>query len=89
MPPVGFKLTIPVFERTKTVHASDRAATVIGFCNYLADKIMNMKTDFACVNLKCTAMFLSYFSDFITSKIHLKPYVKIMQNATKIGLNLK
>jgi hypothetical protein len=29
MPHVGFELTIPVFERTKTVHALDRAATVI------------------------------------------------------------
>jgi hypothetical protein len=27
---VGFEPTIPVFERVKTVHASDRAATVIG-----------------------------------------------------------
>jgi hypothetical protein len=27
---VGFELIIPVFERAKTVHASDRAATVIG-----------------------------------------------------------
>jgi hypothetical protein len=33
MPPVGLEPTIPVFERTKTVHALDRAATVIGsFC---------------------------------------------------------
>jgi hypothetical protein len=30
MPRVGLEPTIPVFERTKTVHASDRAATVIG-----------------------------------------------------------
>jgi hypothetical protein len=30
MRPVGFELTIPVFERAKIVHASDRAATVIG-----------------------------------------------------------
>jgi hypothetical protein len=29
MPRVGFESTIPAFERTKTVHASDRAATVI------------------------------------------------------------
>jgi hypothetical protein len=29
MPRVAFEPTIPVFERTKTVHASDRAATVI------------------------------------------------------------
>jgi hypothetical protein len=30
MPLVGFKPTIPVFERAKTVQALDRAATVIG-----------------------------------------------------------
>jgi hypothetical protein len=30
MPLVGFEHTIPVFERAKTVHALDRAATVIG-----------------------------------------------------------
>jgi hypothetical protein len=30
MPRVGFEPTIPAFERAKTVHALDRAATVIG-----------------------------------------------------------
>jgi hypothetical protein len=30
MPGVGFEHTIPVFERAGTVHALDRAATVIG-----------------------------------------------------------
>jgi hypothetical protein len=30
MPQVGFKPKTPVFEREKTVHALDRAATVIG-----------------------------------------------------------
>jgi hypothetical protein len=30
MPKMGFEPTVPVFERVKTVHASDRAATVIG-----------------------------------------------------------
>jgi hypothetical protein len=30
MPRVGFEHTIPAFERLKTVHALDRAATVIG-----------------------------------------------------------
>jgi hypothetical protein len=35
MPRVGFVPTIPAFERAKTVHALDRAATVIGSsCNY-------------------------------------------------------
>jgi hypothetical protein len=33
MPRVRFEPTIPVFERAKTVHALDRAATVIG-CLY-------------------------------------------------------
>jgi hypothetical protein len=32
MPGVGLEPTIPVFERAKTVHALDRAATVIGLC---------------------------------------------------------
>jgi hypothetical protein len=30
MPQVGFEPTIPAFERAKTVHTLDRAATVIG-----------------------------------------------------------
>jgi hypothetical protein len=30
MPQVGFEPMIPVFERAKTVHALDSAATVIG-----------------------------------------------------------
>jgi hypothetical protein len=30
MPQVEFEPTIPVFDRAKTVHALDRAATVIG-----------------------------------------------------------
>jgi hypothetical protein len=30
MPSVGFKLTIPAFERAKTIHSLDLAATVIG-----------------------------------------------------------
>jgi hypothetical protein len=29
MPRVGFEPTIPAFERAKTVHALDRAATVL------------------------------------------------------------
>jgi hypothetical protein len=45
MPPVGFKPTIPVFERAKTVHVLDLAATVIGyprvyFTEYTLDVIL-------------------------------------------------
>jgi hypothetical protein len=35
MSQVGFELTIPVFERAKTVDGLDRAATVIGLKNFL------------------------------------------------------
>jgi hypothetical protein len=31
MPQVGFDIAIPVFERAETIHALERAATVIGF----------------------------------------------------------
>jgi hypothetical protein len=34
MPRAGFEPTIPAFERAKTVHALDRAATVIGYSLY-------------------------------------------------------
>jgi hypothetical protein len=40
---VGFELTIPVFERAKTVHASDRAATLIGKFQYCSCKIFSKK----------------------------------------------
>jgi hypothetical protein len=33
MPRVGFEPTTPVFERAKTIHALDRASTVIGLIN--------------------------------------------------------
>jgi hypothetical protein len=34
MPRVGFEPMIQVFERVKTVHALDRAATVIGIVSF-------------------------------------------------------
>jgi hypothetical protein len=37
MPLVGFEPMIPVFERAKTFHALDRAATVIGMFPHLHD----------------------------------------------------
>jgi hypothetical protein len=35
MPGVGFESTVPAFERAKTVHALNRAATVIGISTRL------------------------------------------------------
>jgi hypothetical protein len=39
MPQVGFEPTFPAFERAKTVHALDRAVTVIG---YIKIKLFNI-----------------------------------------------
>jgi hypothetical protein len=44
MPRVGFESTIPAFERAKTVHALDRAATVIGRRQIYGDSISNAST---------------------------------------------
>jgi hypothetical protein len=38
MPHAGFEATIPVFERTKTVHALDRAATVV---DWVTNSVVN------------------------------------------------
>jgi hypothetical protein len=43
MPRVGIEPTIPAFERAKTVHASDRAATVIGGSSYSLCKYLIIK----------------------------------------------
>jgi hypothetical protein len=40
---VGFELTISVFERAKTVHALDRAASVIGLGN--DNHVINLASD--------------------------------------------
>jgi hypothetical protein len=37
---VGFEPTIPAFEQAKTVHAFDRAATVIGYAKKLPSSIL-------------------------------------------------
>jgi hypothetical protein len=38
---VGFKPTIPEFERAKTVHALDRAAVVIAFISHIFEYLFN------------------------------------------------
>jgi hypothetical protein len=44
MPLLGFEPTIPVFERSKTIHASDRAAIVIGVEQYRYAKYRHERT---------------------------------------------
>jgi preprotein translocase subunit SecG len=41
MPQIGFEPAIPVFERAKTVHALDRATTVIVFLFIYLTKILH------------------------------------------------
>jgi hypothetical protein len=42
MPQVGFEPTIPAFERVNTVHALDRAATVIVLRSYAYGKLKHI-----------------------------------------------
>jgi hypothetical protein len=51
MPWVGFELTIPAFEREKTIHALDRAATVIG-----ESLIARTKYAVSCLYKRCEKM---------------------------------
>jgi hypothetical protein len=44
MSEVGFEPTIPAFEREKTVHALDRAATVIGLKSHTSAVFVNKYT---------------------------------------------
>jgi hypothetical protein len=44
MPQMGFEPTIPAFEREKTVHALDRAASVVGKAHIRKNKNKNIIT---------------------------------------------
>jgi hypothetical protein len=55
MPPMGFEPTTPVFERAKTVHALDCAASVIGGVLYSAELL----SLFTCIS---RGMFARRFS---------------------------
>jgi hypothetical protein len=45
MPHVVFEPTIPAFERAKTVHALDRATTVMGLNDLVKGKIIRVLID--------------------------------------------
>jgi hypothetical protein len=55
MPPVEFEPTIPTFERAKTVHALDRATTLIG----IFTNLLPQNTD---LSIRIKADFISFFS---------------------------
>jgi hypothetical protein len=45
MPWVGFEPTIPMFEQAKTVHALDRAVTVVGYSSSTAEVKLKVEKD--------------------------------------------
>jgi hypothetical protein len=51
MPKVGFEPTIPVFEREETVHALDRAVTVIDPLNKLQKQIDGLSDCHLCTKV--------------------------------------
>jgi hypothetical protein len=52
MPQVGFEPTIPVFERAKTFHVIDRAATVIGYKIFRSMKLKPVPKTMCSHNIK-------------------------------------
>jgi hypothetical protein len=56
MPQLGFEPTIPVFQRTKTVHTLDLAATVIGYIMHL----LTVKVLSLCLNIIIPSQFSNY-----------------------------
>jgi hypothetical protein len=62
MPQVGFEPTVPVFERAKTVHALDHAATVLGSYYRLQELIGDLSSfAFWKYPIRISAWALSWF----------------------------
>jgi hypothetical protein len=56
---VGFEATIPVFERAKTVHVFDRAATMIGITRLQSPLNRDYTLNVIPVKVNCTAPILT------------------------------
>jgi hypothetical protein len=68
MPRMGFELTVPVFERAKTFHAVDPAATVI-------DSLHNLLIQNDIVPLIIRSFKLHFLPDFCACSLHDEAYV--------------
>jgi hypothetical protein len=75
MPWVGFEPTIPAFERAKTVHALDRAATVIGIICEVGIELLNI---IEIISLKGKFYFLPKYC------VLRKPYFQILTNKHEV-----
>jgi hypothetical protein len=65
---VGFKPKIPMFERTKTVHALDRAATVIGLIKFIFPLSFRLYLYIQYCICSLTALFICVGISFSRSK---------------------
>jgi hypothetical protein len=77
MPWVGFEPTIPVFERAKTVHASECAATVIGRTGFSCAIFWIIKCNF------CIEFWVQWFP--IWCWFNVEPVYLFRQNKKYIG----
>jgi hypothetical protein len=72
MPRVRFEPTIPAFERAKTVHALDRAATVIGLHVVTITEILTIRLPYLTL---LPSMFTARQSGTSIRKISTRDYV--------------
>jgi hypothetical protein len=77
MPRKGFEPTIPIFERPKSVHASDRAATVIGMSTLKIETVWSFETS---KSLFFTPLLMKKVLIFIVVET-LKLYINIQKYA--------
>jgi hypothetical protein len=80
MPQVGFEPTIPVFERAKTVHPLDRAATVIGGSLHL----VNVNFQFHFISLICMSKIFTKLHDNCIGGVELY-IIRVLNGVWKVG----
>jgi hypothetical protein len=69
MSQVGFEPTIPVFERAKTVHALDRASTVMGLQITISVSKKDLVSGNDCIIVGCIALGCTQHMKFVPHKI--------------------
>jgi hypothetical protein len=91
MPRVGFESTIPVFERAKTVHASDSAATVIGFylyCSFIIKCSSGTQKSFSLEACVSASVYLGQV-DATKTALYYKHYIRSCSLAWQCRHNCK
>jgi hypothetical protein len=81
MPRVGFEPTISVFDRAKTVHASDRAVAVIGIQEDQESEI--------CSTYRTNEKYVRNFGGCSSRKILFGTHRRRKENTSNVALDLK